>query len=47
MGICHTCVGRLASGTLRDLLTGTATASEGEMVRICVSCPEGHVEIEL
>ncbi|MHA3702468.1 ferredoxin reductase [Jatrophihabitans sp. YIM 134969] len=47
MGICHTCVGRLAEGTLRDLVTGKTYGQEGEMVRICVSCPEGHVEIDL
>ena len=47
MGICHTCVGRLASGRLRDLRTGEVHGEEGQMVRTCVNAPEGHVEIEL
>lgn len=47
MGICHTCVGRLAEGKLHDLLTGNTYGEVGEMVRICVSAPEGHVEIDL
>jgi len=47
MGICHTCVGRLAAGKVRDLRTRELTAEEGQMVRTCVNTPEGHVEIEL
>ncbi len=47
MGICHTCVGRLAQGTVRDLRSGELTSEQGVMVRTCVNCPEGHVEIEL
>ena len=47
MGICHTCVGRLASGKVRDLRTGELAGEEGQMVRTCVNTPEGHVEIEL
>ena len=47
MGICHTCVGRLCSGRLRDLRTGEVHSPEGEMVRICINAPEGAVEIEL
>jgi len=47
MGICHTCVGRLCSGKVRDLRTGEVSGSEGEMVRTCVNAPEGHVEIAL
>ena len=47
MGICHTCVGRLCSGKLRDLRTGEVHGSEGEMVRTCVNAPEGPVEIKL
>jgi ferredoxin len=47
MGICHTCVGRLCSGRVRDLRTGTVHGSEGEMVRTCVNAPEGAVEIAL
>ncbi|MDQ8045679.1 MAG: ferredoxin reductase [Solirubrobacteraceae bacterium] len=47
MGICHTCVGRLRSGKVRDLRSGEVHGEEGETVRTCVNAPEGHVEIEL
>jgi hypothetical protein len=47
MGICHTCVGKLAQGTVRDLRSGEITDEEGVMIRTCINCPEGHVEIEL
>jgi len=47
MGICHTCVGRLCSGQVRDLRTGKVSGSPGEMVRTCVNAPEGAVEIAL
>ena len=46
-GICHTCVGELKSGEIRDLRTGKVTGSDGEMVRTCINAPEGPVEIEL
>ena len=47
MGICHTCVGKLCSGKIRDLRTGEVSGSEGEMIRTCVNAPEGPVEIAL
>lgn len=47
MGICHTCVGKLRSGQVRDLRTGELHAAEGQTVRTCVNAPEGHVEIDL
>jgi ferredoxin-NADP reductase len=47
MGICHTCVGRLRSGKIRDLRTGEVHGQAGEMVRTCVNAPEGAIEIEL
>jgi stearoyl-CoA 9-desaturase NADPH oxidoreductase len=47
MGICHTCVGRLCSGKLRDLRSGEVQSPEGEMVRTCINAPEGAVEIAL
>ena len=47
MGICHTCVGRLCSGRVRDLRTGDVHGSEGEMIRTCVNAPEGPIEIAL
>ena len=46
-GICHTCVGELCSGRLRDLRTGKVHGQDGEMVRTCVNAPEGPVEIKL
>ncbi|HEX8105345.1 MAG TPA: ferredoxin reductase [Solirubrobacteraceae bacterium] len=47
MGICHTCVGKLVAGQVRDLRTGEVKGSEGEMVRTCINAPEGAIEIEL
>jgi stearoyl-CoA 9-desaturase NADPH oxidoreductase len=47
MGICHTCIGRLCSGEVRDLRTGEVSGQEDEMVRTCVNAPEGDVEIAL
>jgi ferredoxin-NADP reductase len=47
MGICHTCVGRLRSGAVRDLRTGELHEAQGELVRTCVSAAAGPVEIEL
>jgi stearoyl-CoA 9-desaturase NADPH oxidoreductase len=47
MGICHTCVGQLCEGRLRDLRTGEVHGEEGEIVRTCVNAPEGAVEIAL
>ncbi|HXQ89867.1 MAG TPA: ferredoxin reductase [Solirubrobacterales bacterium] len=47
MGICHTCIGRLCSGKVRDLRTGEIYGQEDEMVRTCVNAPEGDIEIAL
>ena len=47
MGICHSCVGRLRSGAVRNLHTGTVHDTPGEFVRTCVSGAAGDVEIEL
>jgi ferredoxin-NADP reductase len=47
MGICHSCVGELRSGRLRDLRTGRLHGDEGEMVRTCLNAPEGPIEIAL
>jgi stearoyl-CoA 9-desaturase NADPH oxidoreductase len=46
-GICHTCVGTLKSGQLRDLRSGKVGGQEGETVRTCINTAEGPVEIEL
>ena len=47
MGICHSCVGRLRSGQVRDLRTGHVHGQPGEVVRTCVNAPEGPIEIDL
>jgi stearoyl-CoA 9-desaturase NADPH oxidoreductase len=47
MGICHTCVGVLREGQVRDLRSGEVHGEEGQTVRTCVNAPEGHVVIEL
>ena len=46
-GICHTCIGKLCEGRVRDLRNGQITGSDGEMVRTCINAPEGRVVIEL
>jgi stearoyl-CoA 9-desaturase NADPH oxidoreductase len=46
-GICHTCVGKLRSGRVRDLRTGKVTGEDGATVRTCINAPEGQIEIEL
>jgi ferredoxin-NADP reductase len=47
MGICHTCVGRLQDGAVRDLRTGAVEPAGGQMVRTCINAPDGHIEIDL
>jgi stearoyl-CoA 9-desaturase NADPH oxidoreductase len=47
MGICHSCVGRLRSGQVRDLRTGAVSGAAGEIVRTCINAPEGPIEIDL
>ena len=46
-GICHTCIGKLCKGKIRDLRNGKVSGSEGEMVRTCINAPEGDIVIEL
>ena len=46
-GICHTCVGELRAGRIRDLRTGKVHGEEGEVIRTCIHAPEGPVEIDL
>jgi ferredoxin-NADP reductase len=46
-GICHTCVGELREGRVRDLRNGKVYGQQGEMIRTCISAPEGPIEIEL
>jgi ferredoxin-NADP reductase len=47
MGICHSCVGRLRSGRVRDLRTGRVHGQPGELLQTCINAPEGPIEIEL
>lgn len=47
MGICHTCVGRLRAGKVRDLRTGRVHGAPGEILRTCVNAPEGAIEVDL
>jgi ferredoxin-NADP reductase len=46
-GICHTCIGKLCTGRIRDLRNGKIVGQEGEMVRTCINAPEGPIEIAL
>jgi ferredoxin-NADP reductase len=46
-GICHTCVGTLRRGRVRDLRNGNVCGQEGQPTRTCINAPEGPVEIEL
>jgi stearoyl-CoA 9-desaturase NADPH oxidoreductase len=46
-GICHTCVGKLRTGRVRDLRNGKVHGSDGETIRTCINAPEGAIEIEL
>jgi ferredoxin-NADP reductase len=47
IGICHTCVGTLKSGKVRDLRSGDVTEPTDQDVRICIHAAEGDVKIEL
>ncbi|WP_245819573.1 ferredoxin reductase [Rhodococcoides yunnanense] len=47
IGICHTCVGTLKSGRIRDLRNGEVSEPTGQAVRVCVHTAEGDIEIEL
>ncbi|WP_433798179.1 flavin reductase family protein [Actinomycetospora sp. CA-084318] len=49
MGICHTCVGRLTAGAVRNLHTGELeTADQGDViVRTCVSAAAGDCALDL
>lgn len=47
MGICHSCIGRLQTGQVRDLRTGEVHGEAGQLVRTCVNAPVGDIELEL
>ena len=46
-GICHTCVCQLVTGRVRDLRNGEVYGQEGEMIRTCISAPEGPIELDV
>ena len=46
-GVCHTCVGTLRTGKVRDLRTGKVFGDQGDTVRTCINAPEGPIEIDL
>jgi ferredoxin-NADP reductase len=47
MGICHTCVVPLISGTVRDLRNGTEYDEHDEKIQTCVTAAAGDVVIEI
>ncbi|CAM4219947.1 Stearoyl-CoA 9-desaturase electron transfer partner [Mycobacterium basiliense] len=47
IGICHTCVGTLKTGKLRDLRSGEVIEPAEQDVRICINTAEGDVELQL
>lgn len=47
IGICHTCVGTLKSGKLRDLRSGDVIEPTEQDVRICINTAEGDVKLAL
>ena len=47
MGICNTCSARKTSGTVRNVISGTASSAGEEQIRICVSVPVGDVALEI
>jgi stearoyl-CoA 9-desaturase NADPH oxidoreductase len=47
MGICHTCVVQMHSGSVRQVRTGEIKTVTDEIIQICINAPVGDVEIEL
>ncbi len=47
MGVCRTCLARLASGRIRDLRTGEEHGDPGDVIQTCVSTAVGDVELDL
>jgi ferredoxin-NADP reductase len=46
-GQCHTCIRRKPTGAVRDVRTGDVHDEPDVLVQLCVSVPEGNVEIDL
>ncbi|AFR30208.1 ferredoxin reductase [Arthrobacter sp. Rue61a] len=47
MGICHSCLTPLLSGSVRDLRTGEVHGAPGELIQTCVSAAAGPVNLEI
>ncbi len=47
MGICNSCTCQRASGGTRHVRTGETDAEPGQPVRICVSAPTTHLQLDL
>lgn len=47
IGVCHTCVGTLLSGKIRDLRSGEVGGNKGETIRTCVNTAEGDIALAL
>lgn len=46
MGICHQCSCRKTSGTVVNRLTGKASGPGEETIQLCISVPQGDVEVD-
>jgi len=46
-GQCHTCIRRKPTGAVRDVRTGDVLDEPDVLVQLCVTVPEGDVEIDL
>jgi ferredoxin len=46
-GQCHTCIQRKSIGSVRDVRTGDVLDEPDLLVQLCVTVPEGDVEIDL
>jgi ferredoxin-NADP reductase len=46
-GHCHTCIRRKPTGAVRDVRTGDVIDEPDVLVQLCVTVPDGHVEIDL
>ncbi len=47
MGICHTCVCKKVSGSVKNLLNQSVSGEGEENIQICVSALEGRIELDL
>lgn len=47
MGICHTCTTRKLAGRVRNLSSGALSTGEPQDIQLCVSVPDGEVELDI